>query len=199
MVNNKRINHLLFLKNNLIQMKQQILNLKKKLLIVELPGQINGTDVSINHSQDDYDQLEFQYPTHEFRGLQCYDNICLPKENNYKSIGKLTDITEDQFKEWVEVKRISFGKIFYHDYQNKSEWLYVKGTAKESSFSYLEKKGIYFENPHKFPLITDKEFYDEPYSGLGFYPEIYGHAIKRWQEAEDKVWKLNNTYLFEII
>jgi hypothetical protein len=172
-------------------MKQQILNLKKKLLMVELPGQINGTDVSINHSQDDYDQLEFQYPTHEFRGLQCYDNICLPKENNYKSIGKLTDITEEQCKEWVEVKRISFGKIFYHDYQNKSEWLYVKGTAKESFFSHLEKEGVYFSNP----LDWEKKAYF-----LKGSENSWGHDdLKRWQEAEEKVWDKNRTYIFDII
>lgn len=149
-------------------MKQQILNLKKKLLIVEL--------------KSDKPVIEHKG---EFHTMQL--------------IGKLTDITEQQFAEWVPNSFNSLGNGIYEyaDYCNNE--ICMLSTAKESFFSYLEKEGIYFENPHKFPLITDKEFYDEPYSGLGFYPEIYGHAKKRWQEAEDKVWKLNNTYLFEII
>jgi hypothetical protein len=154
-------------------MKQKILNLKKKLLLVE---------------------------------IEPFDSAKIINEKNVSYfgqkmnlIGKLTDITEEQCIEWVPNSFNSLGNGIYEyaDYCNNE--ICMLPTAKESFFSYLEKEGIYFENPHKFPLITDKEFYDEPYSGLGFYPEIYGHAIKRWQEAEDKVWKLNNTYLFEII
>ena len=175
-------------------MKRQILNLKKKLLLVELPEKINGEDVSINHSQDDYDQLEFQYPTHDFRGLQCYDNILLPKGNNHKPVGKLTDITEEQFKEWVE----KFNNGAVRDYREQvllfdpaDDLANFCLTAKESFFSYLESQQIYFENKlGKKPEVKSNDYFLE-------YANI--KKLKLWEESEQKVWVRDRCYIFEIV
>jgi hypothetical protein len=161
-------------------MKQQIIELKKRLLLVELPEGINGEDVSINHNQDDYEQLEFQYPTHEFRGMQCYDNILLPKGYSYKSIGKLTDITESQFTKLVS------GVIEYGKQENHPIW-----TAKKGFFSKLTEDKIYFKNPlGEFPTKQN--------TGLEYGME-YISKVQRWEEAESKVWDINRCWIFEIL
>ena len=175
-------------------MKQQIIELKKKLLLVELPEGINGEDVSINHNQDDYEQLEFQYPTHEFRGMQCYDNILLPKGYSYKSIGKLTDITEIQCEEWVEWIE---EPQYYIDYR-KEGW---QGdiTAKESFFSYLESRGVVFENPLGEKPVLDKEsLWGNPEQDTQVFAAL-NYQIDKWEEAESKIWNINQCYLFEIL
>lgn len=186
-------------------MKQAIIELKKKLLLVELPEQINGDDVSVIHNQDDYDQLEFQYPTHEFRGLQCYDCGYLPKGNNYKPIGKLTDITEEQFHKWsgsYEWEDAPEGsKYAYKDYKDGKEtdeyWdMYPFDTAKESFFSKLEAEGIYFENPLGEELMKWNK-YESIHKKIPHTP--YSLYKKDWQEAQEKLWNRDNTYIFEIL
>ena len=141
-------------------MKQQIIELKKKLLLVELPeGAINV------------------------------------KGFDYKLIGKLTNITEEQFEEWsgsYEWEDAPEGsKYAYKDYKYGKEtddyWdMYPFDTAKESFFSKLEAEGIYFENkmlePGSAPIYTHSEKYIEDY-----------------KEACRKVWSLDNCYVFEII
>ena len=93
-------------------MKQQIIELKKKLLLVELPeGAINV------------------------------------KGFDYKLIGKLNDITEERFKQWVESFETHNG-IEYKNYGNYG--IKMLQTAKASFLSKLKANGIYFENkiPH---------------------------------------------------
>jgi hypothetical protein len=78
------------------------------------------------------------------------------------------------------------------------EWL--KPTAKESFFSYLESQGVYFENP--FGKIEPELSEDDLWGNAEQDTQVFAalnYQIDKWQEAEDKVWKLNNTYLFEII
>jgi hypothetical protein len=124
-------------------MKQQILNLKKKLLIVELPNYIT----------------EF---THHGKTILTWDDNI----KTQKCYGKLTDITEDQFQNWVDF-------------------------VKEIFFSHLEKEGVYFSNP----LDWEKKAYF-----LKGSENSWGHDdLKRWQEAEEKVWDKNRTYIFDII
>lgn len=46
------------------------------------------------HDQDNYDNHQLQYPSHEFRGMQNYSCIDLPY--NCEIISLLKDITEEQ-------------------------------------------------------------------------------------------------------
>jgi len=160
-------------------MKQQILNLKKKLLIVELPE--GASNIRAYNGSIHYDILiNTEAPTN-----------LLAKVKNL--IGKLTDITEEQFKEWVE----SFGQNGYMNYLSGSQYSeLLKSTAKESFFSYLEKEGIYFSNPlGKKPSEIDimrASWFDNPITDED-------RKVWAWQEAEEKVWNKNNCYIFEII
>jgi hypothetical protein len=132
-------------------MKQQILNLKKKLLLVELP-------------HGNFLELAF---ADEF-------------------IGKLTDITEGQFDEWVDWNEES---QYYKDY-TKDGW---QGdiTAYESFFSYLEAHGIYFSNPlGKKPFVSVFDINPDSVVRKEYY---------KWEEAEQKVWNKDLIYVFEII
>ena len=165
-------------------MKQQIIELKKKLLLVELPEGV----MQIGYSMfDNKGNCHLEYYTKD-KGCIKTDVVI---DINSESYGKLTDIKEDQFSEWVEIKRISFGRISYHDYQNKDKWLYAKSTAKESFFSKLEADGVCFSNP----LEAEKKAYLFKGSENSWGPD----DLKRWQEAEEKVWDINNCWLFEII
>jgi len=155
-------------------MKQQILNLKKKLLIVELPE--GASNIRAYNGSIHYDILiNTEAPTN-----------LLAKVKNL--IGKLTDITEEQFKEWVE----SFGQNGYMNYLSGSQYSeLLKSTAKESFFSYLEKEGIYFENPLGEELILNE---DNLWGNAEQDTQVFAalnYQIDKWQEAEQKVWNKN--------
>lgn len=140
-------------------MKQQIIELKKKLLLVELPEGIVAPEKSDNI-------------------CIIQDIICFRTSNmkpTLRSFGKLTDIADSQFKEWVE-------NNYPHYCFNEGKFKIKCKTAKESFFSYLEKEGILFSNP-----LAD-------YDGRG----IVGFR-KQFEEAESKVWQLSQTYLFQIL
>lgn len=150
-------------------MKQAILNLKKKLLIVE-------------RDSESVFLLDLK---------EVSKNIRLGK------MFKLTDVTESEFTEWVDVNNnFSFagdGIYKYKNYRLTGETYasYNLVTAKESFFSYLKSQGVYFENP----LDWEKKAY--LFKGS---ENSWGHDdLKRWQEAESKVWNLSRCYLFQII
>jgi hypothetical protein len=149
-------------------MKQQILNLKKKLLIAE------------TESFDPVKMIHEKSVSYFGQKMQL--------------IGKLTDITEQQFAEWVPNSFNSLGNGIYEyaDYCNNE--ICMLSTAKESFFSYLEKEGIYFENllPRPADVLEKIELLPFP-SPVGYQMQ------KDWQEAEEKVWNKNNCYIFEII
>ena len=145
-------------------MKQQILNLKKKLLIVELDG-----NSSINDSV-----------------IQSITEHGLMKE-----VGKLTDITEQQFAEWVD-NNDEYGVVMFKNYTTKSAPYYDEQlTAKESFFSYLEANGVCFEN----------KLGKQPYVSIfDIYPDSPANILRTdWQEAEQKVWNREQTCLFQIL
>jgi hypothetical protein len=145
-------------------MKQQILNLKKKLLIVELPE--GAYNVKVRFSK--FLTLFKPYS----KVVERFDDF------DIKLIGKPTDLTEEQFKECVEVK-----------YDGVPFWFF---NAEESFFSSLESQGIYFKNPYGKYKPTRKAESDGTLQTLNWQQE-------RWQEVEQKVWNRDNTYLFEII
>jgi hypothetical protein len=155
-------------------MKQQILNLKKKLLLVELPeGAITNN--------------------------RYVATICQVPKDTCNLIGKLTDITEQQFADFVSMHKSSNDTWRYANYKNLSgQWF---DTAKESFFSYLEANGVLFKNH-----LGDKPVRMVPFMGKGRYTihqsdllDEYHKSLKRWQEAEQKVWNRGQTYLFQIL
>lgn len=162
-------------------MKQQILNLKKKLLLIELPE--GAKDIKISTLGDII-----------FKTSGTKEVVWLADDRVVrKCIGKLTDITERQYKQWVD----KFNNVAYRNY--KDEYSFYPDfdtdnfflTAKESFFSYLEKEGILFSNP----LDWEKKAY--LFKGS---ENSWGHDdLERWQEAESKVWQLSQTYLFQIL
>jgi hypothetical protein len=151
-------------------MKQQILNLKKKLLLVE---------------------------------IESFDPVKIIHEKNVsyfgqkmELIGKLTDITEEQFEKWVEQYTIDKWRNYLMQSQYH-EWL--KPTAKESFFSYLEKEGIYFENLlGEKPILNEDNLWGNAEQDTQVFAAL-NYQIDKWQEAEQKVWNKNNCYIFEII
>jgi hypothetical protein len=149
-------------------MKQKILNLKKKLLLVEIGGELSTEFLAI---MNEHGMAEI--------------------------LGKLTDITEEQFKEWVE----SFGQNGYMNYLSGSQYSeLLKPTAKESFFSYLESHGIYFENP--FGKIEPELSEDDLWGDMAQDSQVYAGILykkDKWQEAEQKVWSKDSCYIFEII
>ena len=144
-------------------MKQAILNLKKKLLLVEFPTLEIREDVAVK-----------------------------------SLIGKLTDIKEQQFGEWVFRSKIRTYKDYGHIGKKYDKFGLIDAllemkfkTAKESFFSYLESQGIYFSNPlGKKPFVSVFDINPDSVVRKEYY---------KWEEAEQKVWNKNNCYVFQII
>ena len=118
----------------------------------------------------------------------------IKKDFSLTYIGKLTDIKEEKFGEFVDHPN----SLTYH-------------TAKESFFSKLQVEGIYFENKYEKPnkkdfelnpnnehqramIIEDKRGQKPTWQSI-FYKN-YQDKLKKWQEAQSKVWNLGKTYLF---
>jgi hypothetical protein len=155
-------------------MKQQILNLKKKLLIAE------------TESFDPVKMIHEKSVSYFGQKMQL--------------IGKLTDITEQQFAEWVPNSFNSLGNGIYEyaDYCNNE--ICMLSTAKESFFSYLESHGIYFGNP--FGKIEPELSEDDLWGDMAQDSQVYAGILykkDKWQEAEQKVWSKDSCYIFEII
>ena len=168
-------------------MKQQIIELKKKLLLVE--------------------NAIYAIKTISYGGLTGINDYlmsdgaimtCKPTElpfYGYKLIGKPTDITEGQFSEWVkECDELTFEGHAFEDYNGTS----ICDTAKESFFSKLQAEGIYFEN--RMPKPTKEKY---GYSrGIWTWDEgkfHYNNELKIYKAFQEKVWNLDNTYVFEIL
>jgi hypothetical protein len=161
-------------------MKQQILNLKKKLLIVELPEGCLLPNVIKGSILYYYVEVK-----------QDVDYCSLP-EGNYKEIGKLTDIKESQFAEWVEAYTSLENR--FRNYTTPAYIEFLMKTAKESFFSKLQADEIYFENPlgkkpHLGMFIEQK----------GNCVKDYDKAFNEWREAQQKVWDINRCWIFEIL
>jgi hypothetical protein len=172
-------------------MKQQILNLKKKLLIVELPE--GATDVHINDLVYK-NKVSFRTNT-SLHFIETKENLL---GESPKLVGKLTDITEEQFQNWVE-KFYNGGVRDYREgsFDPADDLANFFLTAKESFFSYLEKEGIYFESKmmeptkEKWGYLNSKWTWDE-----GEFH--YNNELKIYRELHE-AWKLENCYIFEII
>jgi hypothetical protein len=104
-------------------MKQAILNLEKKLLLVELPEGYVVVSVFPSKRTLTMWNGNGQYITEKL-------------DFDVDEIGKLTDITESQFTKLVS------GVIEYGKQENHPIW-----TAKKGFFSKLTEDKIYFKNP----------------------------------------------------
>ena len=157
-------------------MKQStITGLKKKLLLVELPKGCSKFVIK-----------DYSYSGLWLMAVNKELNCPKIKVPNIKEIGKLTGIKEEQFEELVpEPKKLFGGKRF-----NYKKGANVANTAKQSFFSKLESLEIPFENPFG-------EYPTKHNTGLEYGMEYIGKQA-RWEEAQEKVWDLNNCYLFEI-
>jgi len=94
----------------------------------------------------------------------------IKKDLSLTYIGKLTDIKEEKFGEFV-------------DHPNSLTYR----TAKESFFSALESHGVYFKNK-----LGDRP---EPCYDV-IWDEEGDKVLEKWQEAQSKVWNPEKTYLF---
>ena len=179
-------------------MKQQIIELKKKLLLVELP---EGAKII---------KMEGKYRFgFKAKGLEA--DVYL---------GKLTDITEEQFAEMVKsVPHHTTKKLIYEDHTYYTDKPLTENgafdTAKESFFSKLKVDGIYFSNrlgekskEEDFKLTGNSEqawrMIEEDRSGqkptwASIFYKNFQDKLKLWQEAQENVWNKDNTYVFEIL
>ena len=169
-------------------MKQQIIELKKKLLLVELPEGAKDIEISV------LGDIMYRHKL----GL---DILWQSNGSEVKNlVGKLTDITEEQFRQWVD----KFHDGYYRDYKEKISFSPDADTdifflsAKESFFSKLQAEGIYFEN--RMPKPTKEKY---AYSrGIWTWDEgkfHYNNELKIYKAIQEKVWNRGNTYIFEIL
>lgn len=160
-------------------MKQQIIELKKKLLLVELPEGYVVVSVFPSKRTLTMWNENGQYITEKL-------------DFDVNEIGKLTDITESQFAEWVEAYTSLENR--FRNYTVPAYIEFLMKTAKESFFSKLQADEIYFENPlgkkpHLGMFIEQK----------GNCVKDYDKAFNEWQEAQQKVWDINRCWIFEIL
>lgn len=146
----------------------------KELLLVELPEGANRI-----HVFNDNDNSYISY----FKGVDTGRHYI-----DFKAvlIGKLPEVTEEQYKTLVTKV---MNNQHYQSYNYKSPNERWTKTAKESFFSALTANGILFENP------------------LGSHPDNWIYKteamhmkntdISAWQSAQEKVFNIDNTFLFE--
>lgn len=165
-------------------MKQQIIELKKKLLLVELPkGYVVVSVFPPKRTLTIWNE-NGQYITEKL-------------DFDVDEIGKLTDITESQFVEWVEAYTSLENR--FRNYTAPAYIEFLMKTAKESFFSKLQADEIYFENPLGEKPVLDKEsLWGSPEQDTQAFAAL-NYQIDKWEEAESKIWQLSQTYLFKIL
>lgn len=140
-------------------MQPKIIELKQApVILVELPEWANFYGY-----YDRYGYVIYHNP----QGIKCESFVTM-KES--KLVGVLSDLTEEQFAECVNVYEVS-------------ESINI---PKMRFYQMLESENVYTENPHEFPTTTDHKYYDEPYDGTGFYQELYSNDMVQWQEAQSR-------------
>lgn len=171
-------------------MKQQIINLKKKLMLVE---------------RSDDNLLE------DFKIFEMLVN-----HNVKKTIGKLTNIKDKDVSMYLDYCLVGKAIPHFKDYTNPN---HVLPSAKESFFSKLSADNIYFKNSLGkqedyvkrllksigFKYNPGYKSWDNVGNSIGTpllitdLPPCFSKEEKEWQEAQSKVWNKNNCWLFEII
>lgn len=152
-------------------MKSTILNIKKRVLVVEIPRladyQITETFLAVTLENGEIKLLKHKIKDLLFGGLE---------------------ITEDSLRPLIDPKRISSseGEIF-PDYKNPNKWLYGKPNRVKSFISAIEASNYYWkENPEKNKAhITSVQGSKD--------------AHERFMEAESKTFHPEQVILFEIL
>lgn len=168
-------------------MKQNSFTLNnKELLLVELPE--GAKDIDIHYNSDlKIHQLFWRA---EFMGMKDVGALRDLPDGEWKLIGKLPEVTEEQYHELVHF-------FIYEDeiakeniYRDYSE-LGFYDTAKESFFSALTASGIFFKNPLPDPELTMRQGNGSVYYGAS------DEEFEEYAKMEEKVFNIQNTYLFE--
>jgi hypothetical protein len=165
-------------------MKQQIIELKKRLLLVELPKGYVVVSVFPSKRTLTMWNENGQYITEKL-------------DFDVDEIGKLTDITDNQCEEWVESYTSLENR--FRNYTAPAYIEFLMKTAKESFFSYLESRGVVFENPLGEKPVLDKEsLWGNPEQDTQVFAAL-NYQMDKWQEAQQKVWDINRCWGFEIL
>ena len=130
-------------------------------------------------------KLEFKTSKGEFILLDCDTDgrIKLPTDIEYQELGRVKDMTEEQFAEVVD-NRLVFQSQYIKDmlncYTNYSDPTFVFTSAKESFESLVKSLGWYlWENP----LDSTKYLFGEGKDQNNFFVRL---PKRKWQEAESK-------------
>lgn len=157
-------------------MKHLELNMKKRVLLVELPK--DSIIKSIDHA---WKELHYKTPlTNEYH----IERWSFPHDRRYSIIGKLSDLKEEDFAELVEKtdNPFHYGQGFrFIKYGTDDQ---CTETAKESFESAVEAAGYSLKNP-----------FDDRKLGMTFASEYQN----RWQIAETQTFHPEHTYIFEIL
>ena len=172
-------------------MKQQIIEFKKKLLLIELPE--GAKDIHINEFYFFNTRLSYQTET-SLHFIETKERLL---EDKIKLIGKLTDITESQCEQWVEAYTSLENR--FRNYTTPAYIEFLMKTAKESFFSKLQADEIYFENPlGEKPVLDKGSLWGSPEQDTQAFAAL-NYQIDKWEEAESKVWDINRCWIFEIL
>lgn len=158
-------------------MKQAILTFKKaKIIIIELP--------------DDLDRFIMAYGNCigwlDKEGMCCTEQpLGEDSDESLELIGKLSELTEEQFAEIVDKDRSG-----YKDYDEEGICsIYPFIGAKGSFLSKLRADGYYTENPAG-PI--DECVISAPGSGP------YEYEMAMWNRGEEKIFSPDKTWVFTI-
>lgn len=134
-------------------------------------------------------QLHFKTRKGEF--LLVEDDGNFPRDfpyELYEGIGYIDDLTDGD--KWDVVEPSNGGEYF----KNYEEYGYEYTTASESFDSLLKSLDVHFENH----FGSEPDNFATPYTDIFTVAKRFKKYLE-WQQAQSKVWKKSNTYLFKKI
>lgn len=159
-------------------MTQKIIELKQApVVLLELPENSNNHRIEGLIGLYRMDYLVYDTP-HE-------NNVSfrLPVGVKYNVVGILSDLTEEQFAEWVKSEDFKHysGKYLhlFVDYLNCEN---AFESSSDSFYSLLESENVYTENPHDYMLQSTEENFDNckcDKTELQIVREKWGQAQQR--------------------
>lgn len=95
----------------------------------------------------------------------------------YRTLGRLLELTEDQFAECVEINKQGLFKRYTSKY-NVSGQEFKELDPKESFNTLLESENVYTENPYKHPndIYTNRD-------DSNIFQKL---SMRKWQEAQSR-------------
>ena len=179
-----------------------------ELLLVELPEGAKNIRIETNQLIIPYPKMIlYEIPateeSYEYEETEGFD---LP-QGNWKLLGRLPDITEEQASK-VVVKSIHTG-LYAHYVNGIPVNTYCYKESLDSLYSLIQANEVYFENketnPQKYNEALEsegiingweKKRYNELRQNLAKIP-TFKQQMKIWHEAQSKVWDKERTYLFK--